>query len=782
MCLGKDMGPFTIFITIGNKRLRKTNTQEVHMRTFFQTVLFIVLLAGPALMAQPQQDTLYLLSPVEVTATYATPRLTPVTFSDYDRQEIRRTYSTQDIPVLLSELPSVIFYSENGNGLGYNYINLRGFDQRRLSVMINGIPQNDPEDHNVYWIDFPDLLASTTALQLQRGAGSAFYGPPAIGGSVNIIAVPFHQTPGASVETMFGFQEYGSTGSIVLSTQKYTATFNSGVVDNRYMFYGRVGKIQTTGYRDKSWAELSSYFFGIQRLDETMTTRLHFYGGPLQDGLVYNGLPKFYNIDKKLRRKNYSYFELNNSRDAVTYATERRPQEVESFSQPHFEILHDWKLTPEITLYNTLFYIQGDGYYDFDGSWADTTTLRIGSAYGFPTNDNPTNTLIRAFVGNKQVGWLPRVEFTRDGKTIIVGAELRRHRSTHWGKIRYAENLPVPYDPDYRFYEYNGAKDIASAFVHTLLPIANRTTLMFDVQFVYNRYAIENEKYLGNNFSYSYFFVNPRLGVNYNIDENLNSYVTVASTTREPRLKNLYEAEGSYYGSTPLFEADTSGGIVKYDFSKPLVKPEHLVDIEAGISYHSANVVLAANVFWMEFYDELIKKGQVDIFGQPITGNAERTRHIGMELEGRWFVGRGLSVSGNATVMKNRLVRYSVFQNSGSGTTRISLDGNPIAGSPEYLFNIAIQYEKENFYTALKGKYVGEFYTDNTKNPLLKNDAYWVWNAVGSVQLPVGNGITCALRGEVRNLFNALYTMNGEGEEFFPAAERNYVIGVTFTF
>ena len=63
---------------------------------------------------------------------------------------------------------------------------LRGFDQRRVSVMINGVPQNDPEDHNVYWVNFPDLASSLQDIQVQRGAGSAFYGPAAIGGSSSV--------------------------------------------------------------------------------------------------------------------------------------------------------------------------------------------------------------------------------------------------------------------------------------------------------------------------------------------------------------------------------------------------------------------------------------------------------------------------------------------------------------------------------------------------------------------------------------------------------------------
>ena len=114
---------------------------------------------------------------IVVTATRGRERETPSTFSTLEAGDLARRYNTQDIPQLLSELPSTTFYSENGNGIGYNYLNIRGFDQRRISVMINGVPQNDPEDHNVYWLDFPDLAANLQDLQVQRGAGSAFYGP-----------------------------------------------------------------------------------------------------------------------------------------------------------------------------------------------------------------------------------------------------------------------------------------------------------------------------------------------------------------------------------------------------------------------------------------------------------------------------------------------------------------------------------------------------------------------------------------------------------------------------
>jgi len=729
-----------------------------------------------------EPDTVYQEDPVTIIATHASERISPVTFSNLNHSEIKQQYSAQDVPVLLSELPSITFYSENGNGTGgYSYITLRGFEQQRLSVMVNGVPQNDPEDFSIYWIDFPDLLGSTANIQVQRGAGSAFYGPPAIGGSVNLLAVPFQPKPSVILESTLGFQEYGSTNATVLSTRKYSATFNSGLVDNRYMFYGRLGKLSTDGYRDKSWDDINSYFFGVERLDETMTTRIHFYGGPFSDGLVYNGIPKFYNNDLKLRRTNYNYFELNDAQDTVTYATNRRPQESEEFSQPHFELLHEWKLSPNITFNNTLFYIQGDGYYDYDGSGLDTSSLHLGSAYGFPTSTDPSNILVRAFVGNKQWGWLPRLEINHGTGVLTFGAELRFHRSLHWGKIAYAENLPMNYDPDYRVYEYNGGKDIISVYGHELYKLNDAMTLMTDLQFVYNRYSLENEKFLNNSFSFPYYFLNPRIGVNYNINESLNSYISLAYTSREPRLKDLYSAEESLWGSTPQFEADTTGGIVRYDFTKPLAKPEHLFDLELGGVYRDGQTMASVNLFWMEFQDELIKSGAVDIFGEPVMGNADRTRHIGVELQCQMDIISGFTMSGNATVSYNRLISYSVVDGVINGIVdRHSLDGNPIAGSPDFMGNFRLSYRYSDFNASLDAKYVGDFYTDNTKNSLLENDAYTVVNATVSYRITLGSGTFLTLRGEVRNLFDALYTMSGEGQEFFPAAERNYILGMSW--
>ncbi len=750
-------------------------------RTYGRAVLLFVSQQGSAQEAAASpRDTVFEIQPITVTGTQAVERETPATFTNLTARQIRQRYSVQDVPVILSDLPSMTTYSENGNGIGYSYVNLRGFDQRRISVMVNGVPQNDPEEQNVYWIDFPDLLGSTNSVQVQRGAGSAFYGPPAIGGSINVVTNPFTREPGMSFETLFGFQQFAdSSASFPLNTKKFSVSVNSGLVGGRHMFYARLSRILSDGYRTNSWVDLPSYFLGAMRLDENMTTRFDFYGGPLSDGLSYYGLPKFVNDNPVLRRQNLVDYAVDSSGGTYSSVTPRRPQEIENFSQPHYELINEWRLSPSVTLHTTLFYYTGDGFFDYDASWADTSMLRIGSRYGFPTTQNLANTLVRAFVGNSQWGWLPRVEIKHDRGTLTLGGEFRFHRSTHWGKIQYAENLPLNFDPDYHFYEFNGEKDILSFYGYELFRLRDNLNLMASLQLVHDRYGIRNEKYLENNFTHPYLFLNPKIGVTCNVTAALSTYLSLGYTSREPTLRNLYAAEDSYFGATPSFHVlpDTSGGVIRYDFSSPIARPEKLFDAELGARYDAPDLSLAGDLYWMEFADELVESGQVDIFGQPVTGNAQRTRHLGVEMEGSVRVIGDLWLGGNATLSLNRLIHDTVYTDGG----RVALDGNPVAGFPDALGNLRLSYRGQALEGSLLLKFVGAFYTDNFRDAANRNDPYTVANAEVTWRLPETFGVQLSLRGEVHNLFNALYFLSGQGATFFPAAERSVLIGLAGT-
>ncbi len=720
---------------------------------------------------------------VVVTALIAAERESPVVFSNLDKQQIKDFYTTQDVPILLSELPSVLSYSWSGNGIGYNFLNIRGFDQRRISVLVNGIPQNDPEDHGVYWLDMPDLLASAENVQIQRGAGSAFYGPPAIGGSVNIITSNFSLEPKISFLT--GYGSY--------NTKKHSIAINSGLIQNKYLLYSRLSYIATDGYREKSWAKFPAYFFSAIRYDEKMTTQVNLYGGPFEDHLVYRGVPKDWIKDKKKRKANLNYM------DDTT-----RDDEIENFSQPHYELLHEWKLNDNLTLNNTLFYIRGVGFWDMDASWADTVYFRLSSPYaskyGFkPPTSNPGNSLARYFIDLNQYGWLPRLTIKHGNGELTIGGEFRIHRGFHWGKIEWAQNLPEKLPSDYRFYEYKGAKDIASFYLHEFLRVRPELRLMASLQFVYNRYRLYDEKefydynsgkWLSNEFSVPYYFVNPKIGISYDLTKNINIFGSVSLTSREPSRRDLYDAsDGHWYpwGKRPNFEVKPDG---TFDFTKPLVKPEQLFDLELGFGYFSDNYKFTANFYYMDFRNELVKSGQLNIFGDPIVGNAERTRHIGIELafNSRNLLIDGLEINANATISRNRIIKHGeyVWENPYTGESysspqRISLDGKRIAGFPDHIGSFRITYRNSGFLFSILGKYVGEFYTDNFNLERRKADSYTVFDLVAGYKFErILDFKNFELKLQVNNLFNKLYAASGVGDEFYPAAERNYFVSLGF--
>jgi iron complex outermembrane recepter protein len=747
---------------------------------------------------QGEQDSLYHLSPVIITATQAKERETPATFSNLSNRQIRESFTMQQLPMLVSDLPSITSYSENGSAMGYTYINLRGFDQRRLSIMVNGVPQNDPEDHQVYWIDMPDLLAFTNTIQVQRGAGSAFYGPPAIGGSINITTTPVTSEPRISLSSGFGFQEFGNENTTKLNDRRYAMSFSSGLIEKQYMFYGNFSRTTSEGYRENSWVDYDGYFVGVARFDASMTTRLHIYGGPITDALSFVGLPKFVAQDKELRRANWSDWNpdpgwvgysshasqvISSDRADTEYVVPRQRAENENFTQPHYELIHEWKLSPSSTLSNTLFYLEGDGYFDYEADWIPYSSVdwfrrHVGYDSTFGVTSFPSF-LIRGYVGNKQWGWLPRLEIDHHSGTLSLGGELRIHRSIHWGSIASASALPSSsFDPDFHIYEYNGEKDIVSGYVHEMYKLDDATTVMADLQLAYDRYGIRNEKFLHNDVDISYLFLNPRLGVNKNFSDQWNAYVSASYTSREPVLRNLYAAEDAYFGGTPQFQSVATSSGVQYHYDKPFIQPEHLFDFELGGNYASDRGRMSASVYWMQFQDELVKSGQIDIFGESVLMNAQRTRHIGVELSAGYRLTDAFEVSGNGTFSANRIVSHS-FYDSTAGVYRV-LDGNPIAGFPDVLGNLRLRYGSENRFCSVVLKYVGSFYTDNLKNEENNVPSYFVTDIDVTWQLPPLIGHTqIQLAGMVRNLFDRLYLASGEGSAFFPAAERNYYLGLT---
>lgn len=696
---------------------------------------------------------------VIVSAAREREKETPITFSTVTADEIGERSTVKDIPALLSELPSTTYYSESGNGVGYTYLNIRGFGQRRISVMVNGVPQNDPEDHSVYWHDIPDIASNLGDIQVQRGAGSMTIGAPAIGGSINLVTTNFAREKGL----------YVSAGAGSFNTRKYSFAAHSGIFDDRYAIYARLSKITSGGYRDNSWADLGSYFLGAVRFDTNMSTQINLYGGPVADHLAYNGIAKNELNDRVLRKKNPI----------------ARPEEIENFSQPHYELINEWQATLGVTINNTVFYIQGRGFFDYDGSWAPYSYYRITPDNGFDVTGDPDTlyipgALIHAYVENDQYGWVPRATIDHAGGSLIIGGELRFHQSLHWGALKWGEDIPAGVTPNYRYYSYRGRKTMASLYGHELYRLTDQFMAMVDVQCAYASYRLFDEQYIGTDFTKPYLFLNPKLGLNYAVNENIRFYATVSRTSREPELKNLYNAaEAStpaIWGAvTPQFRIRSNG---EYDFLSPFVSEETMNAAELGAGYATQELLINCNAYSMQFENEIVKSGRLDRFGQPVTGNAASTVHRGIELSTRWRPVPEIEFSGNATVSQNIFIRHNEFEID-AADTRVSvvLDGKRIGGFPDVLANARVTMRSELFTLSLALRHVGKFYTTNRQDEQRTVDAFSVADLSASFTLTdVLSFRSIELRCEVSNLFDTLYTPNGEGDEYFPAGTRSVFV------
>ena len=124
-----------------------------------------------------------LLGNVVVEVNRGKNRETPATFTTIGEEELRREYTTGDVPDLLKKVPGVF---TSTNGLGEAEIFIRGFDAEHIQIMINGVPTNDPESQVVYWSNWTGLSSNATSIQVQRGVGVSLVGSGSFGGSVNI--------------------------------------------------------------------------------------------------------------------------------------------------------------------------------------------------------------------------------------------------------------------------------------------------------------------------------------------------------------------------------------------------------------------------------------------------------------------------------------------------------------------------------------------------------------------------------------------------------------------
>lgn len=195
-----------------------------------------------------------ILKEVEIVADVARNRQTPVAFSTVSIKQIQQELGTRDLPMVLNSTPGV-YATESGGGSGDSRINVRGFDQRNVAVMIDGVPFNDMENGAVYWSNWEGLGDVTGNMQVQRGLGASKLALPSVGGTINVLTKGIDQKAGGILK-----QEIGNNNSL-----RTAIAYNSGVMKNGLGITAAFSKRSADGWVDQTWLKSYTYFLKIQK-------------------------------------------------------------------------------------------------------------------------------------------------------------------------------------------------------------------------------------------------------------------------------------------------------------------------------------------------------------------------------------------------------------------------------------------------------------------------------------------------------------------------------------
>jgi len=703
--------------------------------------------------------------------------------------EIQRRQSAADIPMLLQDIPGAYSYSDAGNGIGYTYLKIRGFDQRRVAVLVNGIPHNDPEDHQVYWVDMPDLASSLEDIQVQRGITNSVGGVTAIGGSVNLVTSVLGDKPAgrASLET----GTYGTSRRMIRYT---TGGLGRGLSTGL-----RLSQLSSDGYRDLADSDQWAVFWSGQWRGDAHMVQANFYTGHELSHHAWDPAPEAVLAGNR------------------THNPEQYWNAIDDFRQPHYELHWEWDLAPGLLLRNSVYVIQGEGFYENHKS--DRTAADFSLDYYFPWDgasgfeaDTETDLIRTKWVEKEQAGWVPSLMWEHPGGRLVVGGDWYTFNSAHWGDVIMLGSDPV----ELKYYDYSGDKAAWSAYVNERWDVLPGLSLLADLQFQHRRYEfLQNE--VGNfagglrhAYTVEYDFFNPKAGLFWKTPwrpagGDLGLYGHVGVTHREPADSDYWGvwAGPDDLGQTPLFSTATpvtnrAGNVQYIQWSGPQISEEKVTNWEIGLAWRTDDLSLTVNGYYMDFENEIVPTGFWDNDNsRTARTNADRTVHQGLELGLRWRVTRDHSLVVAASRSWNEYDDF-VFElrdpDTGDLVYREDNSGNPIALFPDALLSATWTSRFGPLSTDLRLRHVGEQYLDNSGLADHTIEASTLGDLslfldLGRAGLPALDGMELYLR--VLNIFDEEYETygyydpwGGDGYQryYTPGAPRHFYVGVNYDF
>jgi iron complex outermembrane receptor protein len=723
-------------------------------KTFIAVLLFTSCTYTWAQTAEQDSIRVKELEEIIITGTRAG-KNTPVTYQNINRQEIERRNLGQDLPYMLAASPSLVYTSDAGTGIGYTGMRIRGSDATRINVTINGIPYNDAESHGTFWVNMPDFSSSVNSIQIQRGVGTSTNGAGAFGATVNLETT--NHSNDAFVELN---NSYGSFNS-----RKHNLILNSGLLDGKWSFEGKLAQIASDGYIDRASADLSSYFLSGNYIGKNTLVKALVFGGSEITYQAWNG------IEESQMKTNRTYNSAGLYYDAD--GNERfYDREVDDYRQDHFQLHLNQRLGHKWTFNTALHYTKGKGFfeqYKEDEAFTD---------YGLPDVTIGTDTISetdlvrRRWLNNDFYGLIYGVNYDADRLNLVIGGGYNYYEGQHYGEVIWAQYASTG-EIRHRYYDNLGKKDDFNTYIKGNYDLTSNLNLFADLQVRwvnYRTYGIDSDR-RAIDIGETYTFVNPKLGITWHLNPSSSFYASYAVANREP---------------------------VRDDFidSPTLPKPETLGDFEFGYNKSDTKYAFGANVYFMNYKNQLVLTGALNDVGGSIRTNVDQSYRAGIELTGQYVFAKTLSWSGNVTYSQNKIRKYVEDLNDylEGGTSSNTYENTDIAYSPDFIGASQFTYTPASgLDISLFSKYVGKQFLDNTANDSRKLSPYFANDIIINYSFKTRFIKEIGLNLMVNNIFNVVYESNGYafgylyGEEYrevyyYPQAGINFMAGLKLRF
>lgn len=695
-------------------------------------------------------------------------------YANMDRDDIDIQNMGKDMPYVMQMTPSVVVTSDAGTGIGYTGIRVRGSDATRVNVTINGVALNDAESQGVFWVDLPDFASSVDNIQIQRGVGPSTNGAGSFGATVSLNTLRTDVAPGITLD--------GTIGSF--GTNKYTVGLSSGLINDMYAVDFRYSGINSDGYIDRATSELTSYYFSAGRISDKSSFKFITFSGSERTYQSWYGTPeaKLYGTQEDLldhynrsglyetTADSINLFDSDRTFNYYTY-----DDQVDDYTQDHYQIHYSRLVSDNYTTNVTGFFTRGLGFfeqYKYDEDLSDYLIQPIEIEGETITR---TDIVRRRWLDNKYFGlnWNNKYKVS-DALDLDFGLAASRYNGKHYGNVGAYPLLDeevVKPNVQKRYYFSDGHKNDFNMYAKANFAISDQLTAYGDLQYRkvnYQTAGTDNDLQeidVDANFD----FFNPKVGLNYKINDYSSLYTSFAVANREPDRNDFTD-----------------------NITDDIPSHETLYDTELGYRRAGKSYALNINGYYMLYDNQLVVNGQLNDVGSNLRTNVKESYRLGLETAIGIQVMDKLRWDGNVTLSRNKIADFTEIlydYTNGFDIIENQFKDTDIAFSPNVVAANMITYEVVDDLSAIfSSKYVGDQFLDNTSNDQRMIPSYFV-NDLGLTYTRDILGAKADIQLMVYNLFNELYVSNGYtysyifGETvtenfYYPQAERHFMVRV----